>query len=62
MGNSPAEPQQEIRSFRELSKPVVTLGFSWLLAIETTVLGLIGAIVAWSLVSLLIVLAQTARG
>jgi len=51
-----------MRSFRELNKPVVTLGFIWQLTIETTVLGLIGAVVAWSLVSLLIVLAQTARG
>ena len=51
-----------MRSFRELSKPVIGSGFSWQFAIEAAVFGLIGAIVAWPLVSLLIVLAQTARG
>ncbi len=51
-----------MQSFRELSKPVIAPGFSWQFAVETTVFGLIGAIVAWPLVSLLIVLAQTARG
>lgn len=51
-----------MRGLREISKPVIDPGFSWQFAFEATVFGLVGVLVAWSLVSLLIVLAQTARG
>ncbi len=54
--------RRELRSFREISKPIIGSGFRWQFAVEATVLGLIGVLVAWPLIYLLIVLAQTARG
>ena len=51
-----------MRSFREISQPIIGSRFNWQFAVEATVLGLVGAIAAWPLVSLLILLAQTARG
>lgn len=52
----------EMRSFRQLSKSAVNGESRWQLAFEATVLGLVVAIIAWPLISLLIVLAQTANG
>lgn len=52
----------QIRSFRLLSKRATSSGSRWESALEATVFSLIVGLVAWSLVSLLIVLAQTARG
>ena len=54
--------KRELRSFREIANPIIGSGSRWQFAIEAAVLGLVGAIAAWSLVSLLIVLSQTARG
>ncbi len=50
----------QMRSFRQLSEPIIgeDRHFPW----EATALGLVIAIVAWPLTSLLIVLIQTARG
>lgn len=53
---------REVRSFREISQPVIGSRFNWQFAVESTVLGLVGAIAAWPIVSLLILLAQTALG
>jgi hypothetical protein len=52
----------QMRSFRQLSNTETGAEARWQFALEATVLGLVVAIVAWSLISLLIVLAQTARG
>jgi hypothetical protein len=52
----------QIRSFRMLSKQTLSSGNRWQFALETTVFSLVAGLVAWPLVSLLIVLAQTARG
>ncbi len=59
---APADLKAELRSFRQLSDSFAGTESRWQFAVETAVLVLVAAIVAWSLVSLLIVLAQTARG
>ncbi len=59
---SPADLKAELRRFRQLSATFAGTESRWQFAIETGVLVLIVAIVAWPLVSLLIVLAQTALG
>ncbi len=59
---APADLKAELRSFRQLSATFAGTESRWQFAIETGVMVLIVAIVAWPLVSLLIVLAQTARG
>jgi len=51
----------QMRSFRLLSKQAVS-SRRWESALEATVFSLVVGLVAWPLVSLLIVLAQTARG
>jgi hypothetical protein len=45
-----------------LSKQTLSSGNRWQFALETTVFSLVAGLVAWPLVSLLIVLAQTPRG
>ena len=50
------------RNFRKLSETVVGAETRWQFAVEAAVLSVVAAIVAWSLVSLIIVLAQTAPG
>ena len=45
----------EARSFREISKPVLGAKFSWQFAVEAALLGLVCTMIAWSLVSMLIV-------
>jgi len=52
----------QMRSFRQLSKRATNSGSRWESALEATVFSLIVGLVAWSLISLLVVLAQTARG
>jgi hypothetical protein len=52
----------QMRSFRLLSKQALAPQSRWQFALETTIFSLIAGLVAWPLVSLLIVLAQTARG
>lgn len=52
----------KLRSFRQLSDPAKVAESRWQFVTEVGVLGLVVAIAAWSLVSLLIVLAQTAIG
>ena len=52
----------KLRSLRQLSDPAKGAESRWQFVTEVGVLGLVVAIVAWSLVSLLIVLAQTALG
>lgn len=52
----------QMRSFRQLSQQATSSGSRWQFALETAVFSLVAGLVAWSLVSLLIVLAQTARG
>ena len=59
---APADLKAELRSFRQLSVTFAGTESRWQFVIETGVMVLIVAIVAWPLVSLLIVLAQTARG
>ena len=59
---APADLKAELRSFRQLSDSFAGTESRWQFTLETAVLVLVVAIVAWSLVSLLIVLAQTARG
>jgi hypothetical protein len=51
-----------LRSFRQLGTSIDGKGSRWSYVLEAVVLGLVSALVAWSLISLLIVLAQTARG
>lgn len=51
-----------LRSFRQLGTSIDDKGSRWSYVLETVVFGLVSALVAWSLISLLIVLAQTARG
>ena len=51
-----------LRSFRQLGTSIDDKGSRWSNVLETVVFGLVSALVAWSLISLLIVLAQTARG
>jgi hypothetical protein len=51
-----------LRSFRQLGMSIDDKGSRWSYVPETVVFGLVSALVAWSLISLLIVLAQTARG
>lgn len=52
----------EMRSFRRLSRTAVGPESRWRFAMETAVLGLIVAIVAWPLVTVAILLAQIAHG
>lgn len=59
---APANYAARMRSFRQLSKTASGAEARWEFAVEATMFGLVAAIVAWPLVSLLIVLAQTARG
>jgi hypothetical protein len=58
----PTDLKAELRSFRQLSATFAGTESRWQFALETGVLVLIVAIVAWPLVSLLIVLAQTSLG
>ncbi len=58
----PANYAAQMRSFRQLSNTVAGAEARWQFAMEASVLGLITAVVAWPLISLLIVLVQTARG
>jgi hypothetical protein len=58
----PASYAAQMRSFRQLSNTATGAEARWQFAVEATVFGLIVATVAWPLISLLIVLAQTARG
>jgi hypothetical protein len=51
-----------LRSFRQFGALIDDKGSRWSYVLETVVLGLVSALVAWPLISLLIVLAQTARG
>jgi hypothetical protein len=51
-----------LRSFRQLGTSIDDKGSRWSYVLETAVFGLVSALVAWALISLLIVLAQTARG
>ena len=51
-----------LRSFRQLGMSNDDSASRWSFAIETLVFGLVIALVTWSLISLLIVLAQTGRG
>jgi len=59
---APTNYAAQMRSFRQLSNTATGAEARWQFASEATVFGLIVAIVAWPLISLLIVLAQTARG
>jgi hypothetical protein len=52
----------QMRSFRMLGKQMLGSGNRWQFVLETAVFSLVVGLVAWSLVSLLILLAQTARG
>ncbi|MEO6970461.1 MAG: hypothetical protein ABI217_06165 [Chthoniobacterales bacterium] len=52
-----ANYERELRTFREIGKPVLGSQFNWQFAVETVVLGLVGAAIAWSLVSMLIAFA-----
>lgn len=52
----------QARSFRQLSQTATGPETRWQFAVEAALLSVVAAIVAWSLVSLIIVLAQTARG
>ncbi|CAN5596842.1 hypothetical protein BH20VER3_BH20VER3_17190 [soil metagenome] len=59
---TPATRAAEIRSFRQLSRRAVGSESRWEFAVEAAVFSLIVAIVAWPLLSLLTVMAQTAYG
>lgn len=54
---SPANREREIRTFREIGKPVLGSGINWQFAAEAAVLGLVGGTIVWSLVSMLIAFA-----
>ena len=58
----PAGRASALRSFRQLAMSIDDNASRWSFALETFVFGLVTAVVAWPLISLLIVLAQTARG
>ena len=58
----PSSHAAALRSFRQLGASIDDKGSRWSYVLETVVLGLVSALVAWPLLSLLIVLAQTARG
>jgi hypothetical protein len=51
-----------MRSFRDIGKPVLGSGFKWQFAVEAALLGLVGASIAWCLVSMLIAFVQIAGG
>ena len=53
---------EALRSFRQLGTSLNDKASRWSYVLETMVFGLVSALVAWPLISLLIVLAQTARG
>ena len=55
-------PRPELRAFRQMSQDLLAREDRRNYVIEMIVFGLVVALVAWPLVSLLIVLAQTARG
>jgi len=57
-----ANYEPERRSFREICEPISGSRFDWQFATEAALLGVISAIAAWPLFSLLILLAQTAGG
>jgi hypothetical protein len=57
-----ASQASELRSFRQLGMAIDDETSRWSFALETLVFGLVIPVVAWPLISLLIVLAQTARG
>ena len=59
---TPASQASALRSFRQLGMSIGDNASRWSFALETLVFGLVIALVTWSLISLLIVLAQTARG
>ncbi len=52
----------QVRSFRQLSKQAESSRSRGQFVLETTVFSLVAGLAVWPLVSLLIVLAQTARG
>jgi hypothetical protein len=57
-----ASQASTLRSFRQLSMSIDDNASRWSFALETLVFGLVIALVGWPLISLLVVLAQTARG
>ena len=59
---TPASQTSELRSFRQLGMAIDDDASRWSFALEMLVFGLVIAVVAWPLISLLILLAQTARG
>jgi hypothetical protein len=60
--NAKRRPRPELRAFRQMSQDLLAREERRNYVIEMIVFGLVIALVAWPLVSLLIVLAQTARG
>jgi hypothetical protein len=66
IASSPTRPGHDhaakMRSFSELRNMAASKGAEWEDAAEATMFGLVAAIAAWSLTSLLVVLAETARG
>ena len=58
----PSSRAAALRSFRKFGASIDDKGSRWSYVLETVVLGVVSALVVWPLISLLIVLAQTARG
>jgi hypothetical protein len=57
-----ASQPSALRSFRQLGMSIDDNASRWSFVLETVIFGLVIGLVAWPLISLLIVLAQTARG